>query len=273
MENVDNLGLVATAPGIGKPIQRNGVGTIGGSAEYVDWCSPYVYPDGRTVGKAMGVGLNLEPHPDWKIQPIPKVICLFPGAMADGLVRWMEERGADVSIHLGSRFFSNQQEMDTAIRMTQINLEQQRYYIGPIDPNYIRWLIESKTPFAVAHPGHAQKGKWRFMLKKSGLKPQEIKQLMDNWDAMLFDLYNFPGSDSVQRYPVTVEKNQLFIHEVPEYLKPESNRALYHVKGFHASYDMEGGVEKNGKEPIMMVNGEIYGRVKEHTIKLGEVSL
>lgn len=244
---------------------------IRGDAEYVDWCSPHKREGGSVVGTAYGVGLNLTPNPDHLVKPIPKVLCAFPGLdyrVLNNFIQWMERCGADVSIDHGPSLLSSQMELDGAIKMTQVNLAQKRYYIGPIDPNYINYLTESKIDFALIHPPRSSKSKWRALLKQQGWTPDMIKILMDRWDMIHADLLDF-SLGLAQRFLVTVENNELIINDVPEYLKPESPRTLYHLVGRHAQYEFnDDGEEVKGREPLMMVKGELYGRVLEHRIPL-----
>jgi hypothetical protein len=253
--------------------------TVIGSGEYVNWCSPFIFPDGLVVGTAYGTDIPTNVDPNWRVSPLPKVICAFPGMdtkFLEPLVRWMESCGADVSIDLGPKLLSSQQELDDAVRMTQVNLDQKRYYIGPCDPKYLAYLYQSKIPYALLLPDHKAKTKWSFMLNRRGVPADQIQYLKKNWDSLMYDLHSSPhfllDTDILlPRYPITIENDNVFVNEVPEYLKPESTRTLYHVASFHTSYDIKEGVEKDGKEPIAMVGGEVYGRVKEHKLKLWNI--
>jgi hypothetical protein len=241
---------------------------VGADGAYNDWACPHIVGGIVTATYITTEGLDLPVDPQLRVRPLPRVICAFPGVQSNELVYWMEDRGADVSLYSGPGYFAQPKQLNDIIQLTEANLSQQRYLIGPIDPNYRNWLVENKIEHALMYPAKSMRSKWRQTLIKLGNSLADVRVFFASWDRTIDDLDKCADNGLVQRYPVTLENDIMYVSEVPEYLKPESSRIKMHVVSYHDHYDFKDGVIADGKEPICQIAGEVYGRVKEHRIQL-----
>jgi hypothetical protein len=246
---------------------------IGAGGVSQDWCHPH--PENKAAVFQSSEGLGFNPEPERLVRPIPKVICIFPGVQPAELINWMENRGADVSwFYELPGYFVRTDQLQQAVNLTEINLAQNRYVVAPIDPNY-RSVLEAKgIEYAVVHPDRKMKQAWlRMMRKMPGNSASDLKVFFDNWDRSIKELESVSTHQKAQRYRLVIKDKALFVQDVPEYLRPESDRVRMYLASYHDAYAFdENGDIADGKEPIYQINDQVYGRVKEHTIKLQDVT-
>jgi hypothetical protein len=246
---------------------------IGAGNEYIDFCCPHPQTGSGLYQSTEGLGFD--PDPNLRVRPIPRVICAFPGVHSEQLIYWMEARGADVSLYSGPAYFTQRQQLDDIIKLTEANLEQNRYFIAPIDPNYRVYLTQNKIEYAMMHPDKTMKLIWHRLLRgQAGNSASDLKAFFNQWDRTIQELEDVSTTDLAQRYRIVIKNKAMFVTDVPDYLKPESSRIRMHLDSYHDEYVLShgGGRIMSGKEPIYQINGEVYGRVKEHTIKLRDVA-
>lgn len=249
--------------------------TIGAGNEYVDFCYPHVKSGAGLFQSTEGLGF--EPDPNLHVRPIPRILCTFPGVPTDHLIYWLEERGADVSRYFGPSYFTYPHQVEEIIQVTEANLSQNRYLIAPIDPNYRFYLEHNKIEYAILHPDRSMKLLWkRWLGAQMGNRPQDLKDLFSQWDKTIQELENVSTTTLAQRYRVKIKQNSIYVEGVPEYLKPESDRVKMYLDSYHDNYSLShdpvpGSIVDN-REPIYQINGEVYGRVKEHRIKLHDIT-
>jgi hypothetical protein len=255
--------------------------TVDANGQYTDFC----YPNPKSgLGLFQSTeGLGFEANPDLLVRPLPKVICLFPGIHPAQLLYWMEDRGADVSWQQGPCYFTHAAQVQEVIRMTELNLSSDRYFMAPIDPNYRYYLEHNKIEYAMVHPDKSMKQAWlRHMRAGNHNSSQDIKDFFSQWDRTIQELENVPTHTLAQRYRVVIrrdaadsDKKSMYVTGVPEYLKPESSRIKMYLNSYHDEYalshDPIPGSIVDSREPIYQINGQVYGRVKEHDIKLSDV--
>jgi hypothetical protein len=251
---------------------------IDAGGTYTDFCCPHP-PTGSGIFQSTE-GLGFSPDASMHLRPIPRVLCMFPGVDPTQLIHWLEARGADVSWYSGPAYFTTASQVQDIIALTEANLSQNRYIIAPIDPNYRYYLEQKEIDYAIVHPDKSMKLVWHRLLRNQpGNRPGDLKGLFSEWDKTIQELENVSTHTLAQRFRVKIKNKVMYVEGVPEYLKPESSRCKMYLDSFHDNYDLasdftqdgRGGVWSHNKEPIYQINGEVYGRAKEHQIKLMDV--